>query len=149
MVRVKMNLLLFLGLLAALFVPGWQPAFAHEEHEHLHVAIDIRPGSYPNPINLKSNGSVPVALLGSAEFDVTSVAPASVTLGRVHHHESGASPLRYAYEDVNQDSFLDIVFKFKIKAIGLEPTDTEACLHGMLLDGTTHFCGHDSIVIVP
>ena len=147
--RVKINLLLFLGLLAALLVPGLQPVFAHEEHEHLHVAIDIRPGSYPNPINLKSSGSVPVALLGSAEFDVISVDPASVKLGRVHHHESSASPLRYASEDVNQDGFLDIVFHFKIKAIGLEPTDAEACLHGMLMDGTTHFCGHDSVKVVP
>ena len=145
---MKINLLLFLGLMAALLVPGLQPAFAHEEHEHMHVAIDIRPGSYPNPINLKSNGSVPVALLGSADFDVLSVDADSVTLGRVHHHENGASPLRYAYEDVNQDGFLDIVFHFKIKETLLEPTDTEACLHGMTLAGE-HFCGHDSIVIVP
>ena len=147
--RVKLNLLLFLGLVTALLVPSWRPAFAHEEHEHLHVAIDIRPGSYPNPINLKSSGSVAVALLSSAEFDAMSVDPASVKLGRVHHHENGASPLRYAYEDVNQDGFLDIVFHFKIKETLLEPTDTEACLHGMLMNGTTHICGHDSIVIVP
>ena len=147
--RVKINLLLFFGLVAALLVPGLQPAYAHEEHEHMHVAIDIRPGSYPNPINLKSSGSVPVALLGSAEFDVMSVNPDSVTFGRVHHHESGASPLRDAYEDVNQDGFLDIVLHFKIKEIDLDSNDTEACLHGMLLDGITHFCGHDSVKIIP
>ena len=147
--RVKINPLLFLSLLTALFFTGLQPAFAHEEHEHMHVAIDIRPGSYPNPIKLTSSGSVPVALLGSAEFDVISVNPDSATFGRVHHHEDGASPLRYAYEDVNLDGFLDIIFKFKISEIGLEPTDTEACLHGILLDGITHFCGHDSVKVIP
>ena len=147
--RVKINLLLFLGLVAALLAPGLQPVFAHEEHEHLHVAIDIRPGSYPNPINLKSNGSVPVALLGSAEFDVMSVDPDSVKFGRLHQHESGAYRLRFAFVDVNQDGFLDIVFHFKIKETLLEPTDTEACLHGMLMDATTHFCGHDSVKVIP
>lgn len=147
--RVIINLSFFLGLVAALFVAGWQPVFAHEEHDHMHVAIDIRPGSYPNPIKLTSSGSLPVALLGSAEFDVMSANPDSVTFGRVHHHEDGASPLRYAYEDVNLDGLLDIVFKFKISEIKLESTDTEACLHGMLLDGITHFCGHDSVKVIP
>jgi len=27
------------------------------------VAVDIKPGSFPNSINLKSNGVVPVAIL--------------------------------------------------------------------------------------
>ena len=35
------------------------------------VAIDIKPGSYPNSINLKSNGKVPVAILSSPTFDAT------------------------------------------------------------------------------
>jgi hypothetical protein len=37
------------------------------------VTIDIKPGSCPNPFNGKSQGSVPVAILGSAAFDVTEV----------------------------------------------------------------------------
>jgi hypothetical protein len=42
--------------------------------------IDIKPGSCPNPFNGKSKGSVPVAILGSADFDVTTVDPMSIVL---------------------------------------------------------------------
>ena len=42
--------------------------------------IDIKPGSCPNPFNGKSKGSVPVAILGSDFFDVTSVDPMTVEL---------------------------------------------------------------------
>jgi len=46
----------------------------------IRVAIDIKPGSDPNSINLSSAGVVPVAILSSATFDATQVDPASVTL---------------------------------------------------------------------
>ena len=42
--------------------------------------IDVKPGSCPNPFNGKSKGSVPVAIIGSADFDVTTVDPATITL---------------------------------------------------------------------
>ncbi len=35
------------------------------------VEIDIKPGSYPNSINLGNNGVIPVAILSSWEFDAT------------------------------------------------------------------------------
>jgi hypothetical protein len=44
------------------------------------VAIDIKPGSCPNPFNAKSKGSVPVAIVGTDSFDVTDVNVASLTL---------------------------------------------------------------------
>jgi hypothetical protein len=117
------------------------------ENDHLHVGVDIKPGSYPNAINLKSNGSVPVALLGSADFDVSSVDLATVKFGKMHEMDSGASALRSARQDINGDGFMDRVFHFTIKETGLEKSDTMACLHGMTLDGM-HFCGHDSVKII-
>jgi hypothetical protein len=45
--------------------------------------IDIKPGSCPNPFNGKSHGSVPVAIVGSADFDVTTIDPASLELAGV------------------------------------------------------------------
>ena len=116
-----------------------------EEMDHIHVNVDVKPGSYPNVINLKNNGVVPVALLGSADFSVLTVEPGTVGFGRMH--EDGASAVRFAYEDVNLDGYLDLVFKFETKATGLRPGDTEACLHGMLLGGE-HFCGHDAVVVI-
>ena len=41
----------------------------------LQVPIDIKPGSCPNPINVKSKGVLPVAVVGNSSFDVTQVDP--------------------------------------------------------------------------
>ena len=57
------------------------------------VAVDIKPGSCPNPLNTKSKGVLPVAILGTANFDVTQIDPATVSL-------EGVSPLRWALADV-------------------------------------------------
>jgi len=57
------------------------------------VAIDVKPGSCPNPFNLDSRGALPVAVLGSADFDVSSVDPSTLRL-------EGVAPLRWAHEDV-------------------------------------------------
>jgi len=142
----KIKFLLAFVLVAILAAPGLRPALAMED-DHLHVGVDIKPGSYPNAINLRSKGSVPVALLGSAEFDISSVDLATVKFGKMHEMDSGAPALRSALQDVNGDGFMDRVFHFKIKETGLELSDTEACLHGMTLGGE-HFCGHDSVKII-
>jgi hypothetical protein len=89
----KLKFLLLFILLAILAAPGIHPAFAQEE-DHLHVNVDIKPGSDTNAINLKSTGSVPVALLGSAEFDIFSVDLNTVKFGKMHEMDSGAPALR-------------------------------------------------------
>lgn len=43
--------------------------------------IDIKPGSFPNSINLGSNGAVPVAVFSTAGFDATTVDPSTLVLG--------------------------------------------------------------------
>ena len=64
------------------------------------MAIDVKPGSCPNPLNVKEKGVLPVAILGTEDFDVTKIDPASVKLFR-----KGAdplievSPLRWSLED--------------------------------------------------
>jgi len=59
----------------------------------LEVPVDIKPTSCPNPINTKSNGVTPVAILGTLDFDVTQIDLTTVTL-------AGAFPLRWDWEDV-------------------------------------------------
>jgi DNA-binding beta-propeller fold protein YncE len=56
------------------------------------VAVDIKPESCPNPLNVKDKGLLSVALVGTEDFDVTQVDPASVRL-------EGVSPLRWSVED--------------------------------------------------
>lgn len=59
----------------------------------LNVAVDIKPGSCPNPINTASRGVVPVAVLGTADFDVTTIDETTIQM-------EGVAPLRTAIEDV-------------------------------------------------
>ncbi|MGD2218519.1 MAG: hypothetical protein PVJ64_17305 [Gemmatimonadales bacterium] len=59
----------------------------------LDVAVDIKPGSCRNPVNVKAKGVLPAAILGDEEFDVSQVDPASVQL-------EGVAPLRWSREDV-------------------------------------------------
>ena len=61
----------------------------------LQVIVDIKPGSCPNPLNVKSSGVLPVAILGTADFDVTTIDATSIRL-------AGVSPLRSSIEDVGR-----------------------------------------------
>lgn len=145
---IKLFISLFILVICVL--PVSRPVSAHEEHEHLHVLIDIKPGSDPNVINLKNNGLVPVALFGSELLDVHNVDTATVTLGKLHHHESGVPSIKFHIEDVNLDGIADLVFFFatnNLRAV-LDASDSAVCLHGNLVDGA-HFCGHDAVRILP
>lgn len=108
------------------------------------VAVDIKPGSCPNPLNTgPAKGVVSVAINGDNTTLVTDIDPATVRL-------AGVAPLRSAYEDVsapwlpyvgkaNQadchtagaDGLLDLVFKFDKTALA------EALGGGALVDGET------------
>jgi hypothetical protein len=46
------------------------------------VCLDVKPGSCPNPVNAGSRGFIPIALVGSADFDVLDVDVASLVLSR-------------------------------------------------------------------
>jgi len=117
----------------------------------LEVDIDIKPGSDPNSINLKSKGVVPVAFLGSAIFDVTTVDVNTLMFGPgsatpVHDLND---PIVYAdhLQDVNVDGYLDLVCHFKTSEVGLVKGDTDATLTGETTDGVIVY-GTDSVNIV-
>jgi len=105
------------------------------------VTIDIKPGSDPNSINLKSKGVVPVAVLTADEFDATTVDPATVLF-------ADASPVRWALEDVDGDGDVDLVLHFKTQNLGLDADSTEATLTGSTYDGQD-IQGTDGVRIVP
>jgi len=106
------------------------------------VSIDIKPGSYPNSINLKSKGVVPVAVLGTSDFDVATVDPSSVVF-------AGASAVKWALEDVNGDGKLDLVLHFNTQQLAsLEKTSMTATLTGFTYNGIP-IQGTDTVNIVP
>ena len=104
------------------------------------VDIDIKPGSSPNRINLKSKGKVPVAVLTTDDFDATTVDPDTVLF-------AGATPLRWAIEDVDYDGDMDLLFHFKTQELLLFLGYYEVSLEGYTFDGTW-ITGADSVNIV-
>lgn len=128
----------------------------------LPVALDIKPGSCPNPVNTKSKGVLPVAILGTDALDVLEVDVASIRL-------EGVAPIRSSVEDVSTpvsdgqdecdcttegpDGFDDLTLKFKTQEIiaALGPLNDgeviELTLTGELFDGTP-IEGQDCVLVL-
>jgi len=123
---------------------------AAQEAEHIHVAIDVKPGEFPNVINLKSHGVVPVALFGSATFSVRNVKLDTVGLHAIGREGEAVPPARFVFAFVNCDRYLDILFFFRTQSLPLTTADTAVCLHGDLkvpVDGLSHWCGEDTVIV--
>ena len=133
------------------------------------VALNIKPGSFPNSINPGSKGVIPLALLTTAAgqygtpigFDATKIDPLSVRFGPRSVVEAGGGAFEaharghiddsYEPDDQTRDGDLDMVLHFRTQDTGILPGDTEACVKGSYADATgTHaFFGCDSIRTVP
>ncbi len=106
--------------------------------------IDIKPGSYPNSVNPKSKGVIPVAILTTAAFNATTVDPLSVRFGPNNALESHG---RGHVEDADGDGDLDMVLHFKTQETGIQCGATEASLTGQTTGGQA-IIGSDAIVTV-
>jgi VCBS repeat-containing protein len=130
------------------------------------VLVDIKPQSCPNPFDVGSlRGTLPVAIAGTEDFDVTAVDPSTVRL-------IGAAPRRFSLEDVctpyyplegkktqfdcteeGPDRFLDLTLKFRkreiVDALGEVKDGDEMVLTltGNLFDGTP-IVGEDVVRIL-
>lgn len=112
------------------------------EVEAIQVTIDIKPGSDTNPINLGSNGVIPVAILTDGDFDAANVDPDTVLFG-----PDEAQPVQSAIEDVDGDGDLDMILHFRTQEVGLGEGDTDALLTGQTMDGK-YFEGTDVVRII-
>ncbi len=123
----------------------------------LAIAIDIKPGSFPNSINLGSGGVIPVAILGSDTFDATQVDGSTCTLADASVKLVGKSDkLLCSVEDVSgdfsggpegaPDGFLDQVCNFLTIDLGAELGDTVATVR---CSAPEDIEGTDSIRLVP
>jgi YVTN family beta-propeller protein len=113
----------------------------------LAVPIDIKPNSFPNSINIGSNGSVPVALLSTTTFDAITVNPSTVTLASAPVRLRGNGTSMSSFQDVNGDGLLDLVIHVSTEALQLSVVDTEAVLEGRTHNGM-RIRGTDSVRIV-
>jgi hypothetical protein len=113
--------------------------------------IDIKPGSYPNSINLTSRGVLPVALLTTEDFDALTVDVDTIVLGDLKAGGT-ASPTKINEEDVDDDGDTDLIVFFSTPELvangALNTNSTQACMTGMTDNGEP-FRGCDSVRIVP
>lgn len=96
------------------------------------ISIDIKPGSFPNSINPRSKGVIPVAILTTETFDAATVDSTTVLFG-----PSGteAAPAKSALLDVDGDGDIDMILHFNTQTTGIQCGDTSATLTGETLDG--------------
>ena len=112
------------------------------EPETLDAVIDIKPGSDINPINLKSKGLVPVAILTTDNLDALTVDFNSIFF-------AGAKPVKWEIQDIDGDGNDDVLLHFKTGELAdLSSSSTEAVLTGATLDSTL-ISGKDSVKILP
>jgi len=114
------------------------------------VAVDIKPGSDRNPINLYARGVIPVAVLstriaaGAArDFDAGQIDAGTVAFGPGHAPAAHGGHL----EDVNGDGLADMVFQFGSEASDLSCGDVGATLTGSTLSGR-RFSGADAVEMI-
>ncbi len=138
------------------------------------AALDFKPGSCPNPLNRNSHGVLPVALVGSADFNVLDVDLNSIVMtradgvgGEVAPHVGPPGPHSVIEDvatpfdgepcdchEVGGDGIPDLSVKFSTQALldDLEAADArgeiELVLSGNLLDGTP-FTASDCVRLVP
>jgi len=147
------------------------PCSAAVSKSKIEVAVDIKPRSCPNPLNVKSKGVLPVAILGTVDFDVMDIDPRTIRFD-VDGDGEGVRPLRWNLTDVatpfdvdtrqgdcfdctkkGPDGFTDLTLKFKtnhiVTAIGSVSNGDSLVLTftGELFDGTP-IVGDDVVRII-
>ena len=113
------------------------------------VSIDIKPGSDPNSINLKSAGVIPLAILSDENFDATMVDPLTVDLNGAGVKLVGKNdekPLCH-FDDVNADGMLDLKCQVYTVDYIVELGQTVAIVKARTLDGEW-IHGSDTATIV-
>ncbi|MDQ3972896.1 MAG: DUF11 domain-containing protein [Actinomycetota bacterium] len=130
------------------------------------VAVNIRPGGFPNSINLNTDATLAVLTTSAGEyglplaFDATTIEASTVRFGlksKLFNVDapSGAQEIHgtthledsYELDEKTRDGDLDAVMHFKPSDSGLSATSTEGCVKGkFVLGGVTYtFLGCDSV----
>jgi Concanavalin A-like lectin/glucanases superfamily len=116
----------------------------------LSVTIIIKPPAQaPVPINLKSNGALPVAILSSPSFDATQVNPATIKLSGASVGSKGDSTGQFACsaQDVNGDGLPDLVCQLINSELQLASNATMVTLTATTFSGQM-ISGGEAIKIV-
>ena len=108
------------------------------------VTIDVRPDAETNPVNLKSNGTTPVAVITTALFDASILDISTIRFGA---SGSEASAVRAELADVDHDGDLGLMMHFTTAQLRLMCGDAVAVLTGATTDGQS-VTGSDAVTTV-
>jgi hypothetical protein len=112
------------------------------------ISLDVTPGSSERaPINPKSNGKIPVALLSDSNFNAMDIDPATVTFGATGY-EASLSSCNPHGRDVNGDGLLDLVCHFNNQPAHFRYSSLEGIARGKTRHGVA-FEGHGLLKVVP
>jgi hypothetical protein len=114
--------------------------------------VDIKPLEWPNSVNLKAKGVLPIAILTTGDLDATKIVISSVVIGGVHVDVKPNGTYHYAYEDVDHDGDLDLMVFFRIQDLvsagALGTSTTQLTVAWRTSDGRT-WSDADAVRIVP
>jgi hypothetical protein len=90
------------------------------------MVIDILPGDDDNRIDLGQQPMLLVAIRGSANFDIDDLNPRTLKLRATSQNLVGKSDKTLcSKQDINADSYMDLLCQFKIIGFNVEPGDIE------------------------
>ena len=124
--------------------PRYRLSAIEYQFEPALILIDIKPGTFPNSINPKSKGKIPVAILTTPSFDATSVDPATVLFGATGIE---VAPVQFTTEDVDGDGDIDLVLHFATQDTDITCGNAYASLTAATFSGEK-IKGSDSILTV-
>jgi len=112
------------------------------------VGVEVKPGDNRIvALNPRSRGKVPVAILGSSDFNALNVDKSSLTFGATGD-EASLHRCNWHGRDVNSDGIVDLVCHFYTQRANFDWADEEGVLKGMTNDGEA-FTGTAWLKVVP
>jgi hypothetical protein len=112
------------------------------------VGVDVKPGTSQNTINPRSKGVIQAAVLSDPDFDATTIQTACFgdaedPAQRDCSDKNNGTVMAFRPKDVDHDGDIDALFHFDTEETGIDPGDTQACVHGTATGGPYQGC--DSI----
>jgi hypothetical protein len=81
--------------------PGCTEIVSFGNQQEIYVSMDIKPESCPNTLSMKEKGVLPIGIMGTDDFDVTHIDPATIRLFRKDETDPiQVVPLRWSLVDV-------------------------------------------------